>query len=423
MKNFSPYDIVHIDLSEQKIFVPTAVENIGIYTVLWWKEIALGDFYIEPNERFSENEYQKKIATAILSVIELYARKIGLDFDWKHFFEVNKIQNWTKEIKPLFSFEDSKEKPEIVPVSVVICTHNRPSSLRNCLNELRKLTCLPHEIIVVDNAPGNGETKEVVEQFPEATYVAEPRKGLDFARNTGISKAKCPIVAFTDDDVLIHPSWLYRVWETFQDDSATAAMTGLVIVTSLDTEARFIFEKHWSFNQGYLDKTFDKAYFASSKAPAVWQVGAGANMAFRKSIFDEVGYFHELLGAGAAGCSDDSEMWFRILAKGKTIQYNPRAIVYHQHRKTIDELKKQIFNYMRGFTTAALWQQRQIPELKYKHLLFLYLPIHYIKLLVKGFPAYNERHKTLWVEIKGIASGLKFFYDKKNRSFFAIKKQ
>ena len=144
-------------------------------------------------------------------------------------------------------------------------------------------------------------------------------------------------------------------------------------------------------------------------------------MAVRRAVFDEVGYFHELLGAGAAGGSDDSEMLFRILAGGKNIQYNPRAVAYHAHRKEISELKKQIFSYMRGFTAALLWQDRQRPDAGYKRNL-LVMSARYAAMCVKGFPRYKTRSQTVWVEIRGVIAGIAYFYNKENRSFFSIEK-
>jgi cellulose synthase/poly-beta-1,6-N-acetylglucosamine synthase-like glycosyltransferase len=226
-----------------------------------------------------------------------------------------------------------------------------------------------------------------------------------------------PVIAFVDDDVFVHPLWVYRVWETFQNPDI-AAMTGLVIAAGLDTEAQLIFEKHWSFNRGYSDKIYDSNFFKStlSKGPPVWGIGAGANMAFRKMIFEKAGYFNELLDAGAAGCNGDSEMWFRILLKGYTIYYNPRAVVHHEHRKEIKALKKQIFYYMRGFTAAALTQQKQAPESGYTQKLKNFSR-HYGVLLIKQFPHYRFQYKTSQAEIRGILSGLIFYRKHRNHLF------
>jgi len=86
----------------------------------------------------------------------------------------------------------------------------------------------------------------------------------------------------------------------------------------------------------------------------VWEIGAGANMAFRKSIFDLVGYFDERLDVGASGCSGDSEFWYRILAEGWNCFYQPKAYVYHQHREEAKDLNHQLFSYMRGQVSSLL---------------------------------------------------------------------
>ena len=420
MERFFPYHIIHTDLSKQNFLFPLIKNENGNYIILWWKDIALGDFYVEPNQNLSEEEFRNKIITAILPIIDSFSKKINIEFDWQNYLLANQIQDW-KKLDSLFSSAYTEDLPEKVPISVVICTRNRAAQLLQCLQQIKNLICQPEEVIVVDNAPLDTSTRDIAEQFPSVKYVIEPKAGLDLARNTGITTASQSIIAFVDDDVQVHPFWAYRVWETFQN-SKISAMTGLVIASEINSEAQFIFEKHWSFNRGYLDKIYDKAYFSSLQAPPVWEIGAGANMAFRKSVFEKVGYFHELLDVGAAGCNGDSEMWFRILANSNDIQYNPKAVVYHEHRKDLKELEKQLFSYMRGFTTAALWQHRQIPELGYKKLVFLGLPKYFAVLLAKGFPLYRERHKTLWVEIKGVISGLRYFYKRENRSLFSIKR-
>lgn len=420
MKQVFSYIIIHLDLSKEDFFLPSIKNENGNYVILWWKDIALGDFYIEPNQNLSGEKFLSKIITAILPIIDSFNGKINIKCDWQNYLLTNQIQDW-KKLDSLFSSAYIEDLPKKVPISVVICTRNRATHLSECLQQIKNLICQPEEIIVVDNAPLDTSTRQIVKQFPCVRYVIEPKAGLDFARNTGITTASQSIVAFVDDDVQVHPFWAYRVWETFQN-SSVSAMTGLVIASEIDSEAQFIFEKHWSFNRGYLNKIYDKAYFSSLKAPPVWEIGAGANMAFRKSLFEKVGNFHELLDVGAAGCSGDSEMWFRILANGNDIQYNPKAVVYHEHRRDIKALKKQLFNYMRGFTTAALWQHRQLPELGYKKRVFLGLPKYYAILLAKGFPWYRERHKTLWVEMKGVISGLIYFYKRENRSLFSVKR-
>jgi hypothetical protein len=59
------------------------------------------------------------------------------------------------------------------------------------------------ELVIVDNAPDNNSTQQLVQKYPDVVYVRENRKGLDIARNTGARTASCPVVAYTDDDVTV----------------------------------------------------------------------------------------------------------------------------------------------------------------------------------------------------------------------------
>ena len=415
MKVHPPYHITHLKLHAQPLYADVNTSQKGNYLVFWWKQIPLGQLFINPEEKLSKTDYYNKVTGAIQPAIQYYLQQRGAsEPNWTEWLINQDLAAWNTWMENLLSPYLPESIPARVPVSVVICTRNRASDLKVCLDMLSQLVCQPEEILVVDNAPTDTSTQEVAAQFKHVTYLKEPRPGLDIARNCGISHAKSPIVAYVDDDVEVDPMWVYRVWEAFED-SSTAAITGLVLAAELQTEAQYLFEKYWSFNRGYTDKVYGKDYFDQtlSFGPPIWEIGAGANMAFRKSVLEEVGYFDERLDVGAAGCNGDSEMWFRILYKGYTIRYTPRAFVYHKHRRNLDALNRQLFSYMRGHAAAALIQQRLCKKAGYRRYLFWELPKWYLKMFRYGFPKYDARYRLLRTEISGLGSGVMFYL--KNR--------
>lgn len=418
MNKYPAYHITHIFFNNQFTLPATGESNKGNYLVFWWKDIALGQLFVEPNETFSQKEFYQAVVKAVAPSIDFYATgKKGVTQDeWQNLLLNGQFTGLAAWMDILFKQWENVHVPASVPVSLIICTRNRVPHLKRCLQMLDELTCRPAEIIVVDNNPSDISTETLVATFKSVTYLKEPRAGLSFARNTGILHAGHPFIAFTDDDATVHPLWIYHLYETFRD-SSVAAMTGLVISLQLETGAQAIFEKHWTFNKGYTDIRYDNEYFKANYkiGVPVWEIGAGVNMAFRRSIFDEIGLFDERLGAGASGCSEDSEVWFRILLKGYTMHYNPRAIVYHEHRKDMPGLKKQIFSYMRGFTAAALFQQQYHPESGYKIFKLRGFIKQYSYALIKQFPHYPLQYKTLLPEIKGVLSGLLFYYKNKKK--------
>jgi glycosyltransferase involved in cell wall biosynthesis len=366
---------------------------------------------VEQHELFSSAELQHRIWEAIAPAITFYQKKTGLCADnIKTLFLQKNYTLFNQVLERLFATYTERLLPDMVDVSVIICTRNRSNDLQRCLHSLFQQSCLPAEVIVVDNAPSDDSTRRVVQQFQEVIYHKEPRPGLSIARNAGLRIASFPIIAFTDDDVMLHPLWLGYVMESFTA-SHVGAMTGLVLASSLNTDSQQLFEKQWSFNGGYCDKLFDSDYFNKNlvTGPRVWDIGAGANMAFHRSALDAAGYFDERLGAGAAGCSEDSEMWYRILAKGFAIHYNPRAAVFHEHRKELNALHRQLFCYMRGHVVAALIQQKQTKEAGYRKYLYRKITRSYLPLLAKRFFQPAER-KMIWIQLHGMLSGIFFFF-------------
>ncbi len=293
------------------------------------------------------------------------------------------------------------------PVSVVICTRDREAMLDACLQTFARQTRRPDQLIVVDNASRSDGTRAVAERHG-VSYVREDRPGLSHARNAGIARALHEIIAFTDDDTLLCPRWLERLTAAF-DAAEIWAVTGLVLPASLDTLAQCIFECNWGFGRGLEPRDFDRAYYLGTRRTAtpVWKLGAGANMALRRSAVERVGGFEPRLGSGPAGCGDDSEFWYRILHAGGTCRYEPSAIVRHVHRDDEWGLRRQIRSYMCGHVAALLVQHERTGDRGNLRRVLLSLPSGYLrKSLIRLRRGPTSATCLLWEEILGACSGL-----------------
>ncbi|MCF8708614.1 glycosyltransferase family 2 protein [Rhizorhapis sp. SPR117] len=306
-------------------------------------------------------------------------------------------------------FSIQKRRPAL-DASVIICTRNRPDALRSCLASLTHQSLKPLEIIVVDNAPSDDRTRRVADAAG-VKYVREDRPGLSAARNSGIRYATSDVIAFTDDDVVLHPRWLERLTLAIQDSKALA-VTGLVLPAELETEAQQHFETYWGFSQGYEPMAFDADFFAADKGTGceAWKIGAGANMAFHRRAFELAGYFDTRLGAGAAGCSEDSEYWHRILSRGGTCHYEPAAVAYHYHRRDLAGLGSQIYHYMKGHAAALLVQYERSGNRGSLWRLLYFLPRYDAKRAWRKI-RYGDRpeNRFLWREIAGLLAGIGYY--------------
>jgi O-antigen biosynthesis protein len=239
-------------------------------------------------------------------------------------------------------------------VTVAVCTRDRVNHLNECLTAIERLTYYPLDLLLIDNAPRSDAAERLVKkEFPQVRYLVEPRPGLDWARNRAIVEARGDIIAFTDDDVVVDLGWIDAVVCVFAEDARIMAVTGLVAPYELETEAQVLFEKYSGFGKGFERKTYPprKGEHRSRWSHlAAGDLGTGANMAFRRAIFNRIGGFDPALDAGTpTGGGGDLEMFFRVIQEGYILVYEPSAVVRHIHRREYSELRTQIRSWGSAF--------------------------------------------------------------------------
>jgi GT2 family glycosyltransferase len=234
-------------------------------------------------------------------------------------------------------------------ISIVVCTRNRTSQLATCLDALLKLDYAPYEILVVDNAPSTNDTYELVTNLA-VRYVRENRPGLNWARNRGIAEAQYDIIAFTDDDVRVDGYWLQAVAKIFSNEEVMGA-SGYVAPAELETASQHVFELGYGgMGHGFKHRNFKKESLPAKQLLWASNFGIGANMAFRKSVFQKIGTFDTALDVGTPSYGGgDVEMFHRIVRSGYCFVYEPSMLIWHYHRREVKALRKQIFDNGRSF--------------------------------------------------------------------------
>jgi glycosyltransferase involved in cell wall biosynthesis len=235
-------------------------------------------------------------------------------------------------------------------VTIAICTKDRPKGVERLLLSLHEqASALPKgsaglEILLVDNAPSDESTRGLALQRPEVRYVREQRPGLNFARNRALREARGEILAFLDDDVVVDKYWSAGLASAWGENSDAGAFTGQVLPLELETEAQVIFEKHGGFRRGFDRVRYGRSLPGNSLYPGgAGSFGAGANMAFRTEVLRRVGGFDEALDTGAAvPGGGDLDIFYRIIRAGHTLVYEPRFLVFHQHRREMKALRVQL---------------------------------------------------------------------------------
>lgn len=233
-------------------------------------------------------------------------------------------------------------------LSVAICTFNRAALLDAALLSLAatdKPSGLPFEVLVIDNNSSDS-TYSVVERWAARSeaplrYVFEGRQGLSPARNRAVKEAAGDWIWYVDDDVYFSPGWFHGVLEGLRFFPRASVLAGRVVP---------IFEPakpSWlpSAALGYYGMTSfgdDLRWLASTEFPV------GANAAFRRSVFEEVGLFREDLGrvADSLLSAEETDIVTKIHERGHQVGYAPAAEVRHrvpEKRATMSWLRRRAY--------------------------------------------------------------------------------
>lgn len=238
-------------------------------------------------------------------------------------------------------------------ISVLICayTEERYDDLLAAVASVQQQTLLPTEIILVIDHNRLLYTR--VKQALPAITVIENRqvRGLSGARNSGILVAKGHFLAFLDDDAMAAPSWLQAISECFRN-KAVLGVGGTILPLWLEG-----CKPDWLPEEFYW--VVGCTYRGMPRSTTIIRNPIGANMAFRREVFDKVGGFRTDIGRVGTlplGC-EETELCIRAHQHWvqRVFLYRPDASVSHRVSPRRTKLSYYIARcYAEGRSKAAI---------------------------------------------------------------------
>jgi cellulose synthase/poly-beta-1,6-N-acetylglucosamine synthase-like glycosyltransferase len=243
---------------------------------------------------------------------------------------------------------------ELPFTSIIVPVFNGRDTIDDLLRSLMALNYPQerYEIIVVDNN-SQDDTAQRVQQYPVKLLYERKKQSGFAARNVGVRAAAGEAIAFTDADCVAHPDWLRHLLTDFRENrwggfgggfesyqprndvqrhlsntSATCFTPEFKCQSFLAPQSR---GELLCSRLGFLD------YRSSIRLPSNLKNPPTANVAYRRQIFDEIGYFDPRFTSGG-----DLEFAWRLQTQTHwQIKIVPQALIYHQHRADLAALANQ----------------------------------------------------------------------------------
>lgn len=229
-------------------------------------------------------------------------------------------------------------------LSIVICSYNRASYISGALDSLyhQSAGLDNFEAIIVDNN-STDNTADVFKQWRSShangsfTYLTESKQGASFARNTGAKGAKGQWLCFMDDDAIANSNYVENIIKHIKTKPEAIGFGGRIIPKYIPSAPEWM-SYYVSSLVGNFDYAPTACAFENGKYPLE------SNMIVKKDIYNSIGGFNTEL-PGVVGIlrigGEGKELFYKILALGHTIYYDPTICVEH-----VVEVKKLTPEYM-----------------------------------------------------------------------------
>lgn len=249
-------------------------------------------------------------------------------------------------------------------VTVLIPTIDRYPYLEVLLDQLRRQTIRPHEIIVIDQSPKQVRRTALADQFPDlpVRYLDQDSPGQCTSRNAGLLRGTGDYVLFIDDDDEVPDDLIelhLKNLEHFHCE-VSCGVADEVGVTELPENFRFV---------------------------RVSDVFPTNNTLIRKGVLHRSGLFDLAYNRGARA---DADLGYRVYKSGALMMLNPGIRVLHHHAPSggLRVHKARVITY--AASRQSIWKRQLVSVTEF------YLALRHV-----GDAAARER---LWLGLLGTFS-------------------
>ena len=207
-------------------------------------------------------------------------------------------------------------------VTVVIPNYNGLKFMEPCFQALSRQTSKAFDLLVVDNGSADGSAEWLREHKIPSIFLKE-NTGFSGAVNRGIQAAKTPYVILLNNDTQVFPEFVEELLRCIERSpkifSVSSKMLQMYKPELLDDAGDMYTLMGWAFQRGVGQSS--KGYKSACR---VFSACAGAAI-YRKSVFEEIGYFDEMHFAYV----EAMDLGYRAQIAGYDNLYCPGAKVYH----------------------------------------------------------------------------------------------
>ena len=316
-------------------------------------------------------------------------------------------------------------------LSVIIVNYKVKHYLEQCLRSVAEASRgIAVEVIVVDNASGDGSVEYLRERFPDVTIIAsEENLGFARANNLAIRNSHGQYVLLLNPDTIVAED-TFRDFIGFMDSTPDAGGCGAYM---LHTDGSFAPESRRGLPTPFVafckmsglaslfpkSRTFGRYYMRYLNENEVnrIEIMSGAFMFLRRDALDKAG----LLDEDFFMYGEDIDLSYRILKAGYNNYFLPSRILHYKGESTVKSSYRYVHTFYRAMELffnkhyahysillslpikLAIWGRAMLAYAgnQFKHRNELTQHLHPINCLVIGNSEATEQVRTILTSLYG----------------------
>ena len=316
-------------------------------------------------------------------------------------------------------------------LSVIIVNYKVKHYLEQCLRSVAEASRgIAVEVIVVDNASGDGSVESLRERFPDVTIIAsEENLGFARANNLAIRNSHGQYVLLLNPDTIVAED-TFRDFISFMDSTPDAGGCGAYM---LHTDGSFAPESRRGLPTPFVafckmsglaslfpkSRTFGRYYmrYLSENEVNRIEIMSGAFMFLRRDALDKAG----LLDEDFFMYGEDIDLSYRILKAGYNNYFLPSRILHYKGESTVKSSYRYVHTFYRAMELffnkhyahysillslpikLAIWGRAMLAYAgnQFKHRNELTQHLHPINCLVIGNSEATEQVRAILTSLSG----------------------
>jgi len=228
-------------------------------------------------------------------------------------------------------------------VSVILVNYKGADDTIACLGAFAEIDWPAErlELIVVDNASGDGSAQRIRDAAPKATVIESPvNSGFAGGCNLGVRHARGEYVAFINNDARPHANWIRAAFDVLDSDRSVGCVASKVLDWE-GTHVDYVDGSLTWYGMGY-KREVERPDSAEYDRPKDVLFATGAAMFVRAEIYRAAGGFDERFFM----FYEDVDFGWRLNLLGHRVRYVPGSIAYHRHHASIKKFGQYRENYL-----------------------------------------------------------------------------